>query len=251
MGGLRPDARPPRSQSSADRRVRLLTVAYRAALLGVPVALVITVAWTPQAGWVFLALVLASVILSSARGLARARASSRIAPLRVSRARSFLTVAVSVACGVVVVIAARHVTTTPLVVITAFLLTFAITGTVLRVAVIRSLLRPLPASLQSAQGLDFVFRSARSALEGSEPATRGWEHTLERCRQSVYEVAHDRARAGEAANARALTWRSAPCPGCSEPLASAWDEVIEAAHRGLRDGEEQRASVGPPGLLEQ
>jgi hypothetical protein len=236
-----PNDRPPRA---ASRPPRWPTIVLVACLGGFVVSLLVTVLWSPQAGWLFLAFAFASLIASALRGVRRGRSEADAWPVRLARRTRLVQKACFVTGGAAGAFLVYEFTGTSIFVWFAFLtggmIGSWIFGSVLLVRFMVELRPPRDAE-RSELALDLALGLAATSLEQASVASAGWVNVIARCVASAYDAGLEAARSGDPRRATHLTLRRESVHGRPEPMQAAWAEVIDAARRGIAAAESEKS----------
>jgi hypothetical protein len=235
-----PNERPPRA---ASRPPRWPTILLAACLVGLVVSLVVTVAWSPQAGWLFLAFVPATLVANVLRFARRDRSEADAWPVRLARRTRVVREASFLAGGAVAALLVYELSGASIFVWFAFLFGGTIATWIFSSVVMGRFmvgLRPPRDAERSELGLDLALGLAATSLEQASVGSAGWVNVVARCLASAYDAGLDAGRAGHGRRATHLTLRREHLHGRPEQVQAAWTDVIDAARRGIEAGETER-----------
>jgi hypothetical protein len=215
-------------------------------LLGTIVSLVLTVAVSRVAGWVFLAFLIAWLASSVARRVLlhrwerRARGDSSL--LRIGTPLRILRLAAFALGGIAGAVIGAHIAKPSFAVYPGFV----VGGT------IASFLATWPAALRlrSAHApergvtrpearFDRELGLVAETLRQTAP-DRGWANLVARAQTSAYDAGHAAALVADPRRATRITLKRQRLAGVTAEVEEAWTQVIDAARRGIADAETDR-----------
>jgi hypothetical protein len=214
-----------------------------ACLVGFVVSLVVTVAWSPRAGWLFLAFVPATLVANVLRFARRNRSEADASPVRLARRTRLVREACFVTGGAAAALLVYELSGASIFLWFAFLVGGTIGSWIFGSVLLGRFmvgLRPPRGAERSELGLDLALGLAATSLEQASVDSAGWVNVVARCVASAYDAGLDAGRAGDARRATHLTLRREHLHGRPEQVQTAWTDVIDAARRGIEDGETER-----------